>query len=118
MYGTAIKELDRIKGENKIPVLDIDVQGATKVKDKSIESVFIFVLPCKDLEQAKDVLKSRLEGRGTETPEQIEKRVNGSTKEIELYQASSFFTHTLINEDLEVSWISNIANYMSLDHHR
>ena len=54
-YGTAIKELDRIKGEKKIPVLDIDVQGAQKVHDRGIKSLFIFVKPVdtEDIEEIK-----------------------------------------------------------------
>ena len=131
-YGTAVKELERIKNESKVPVLDIDVQGATKVHNKQIDSVFIFILPCKDvlkptdstsemtlseeqIEKVTSVLRERLEGRGTETKEQINDRLTNSIKEIESYYSSSFFTHSIVNEDLSVSCL---FIYISLDCNR
>jgi guanylate kinase len=100
--------------------LDIDVQGAEKVYKRDIDSNFIFILPCEDLEKAQEVLISRLEGRGTETTiklifillnfqpkieykEQIETRIENSKKEIEAYGKADFFTHTLINDDLDTA---------------
>ena len=104
MYGTAIKELDRIKGDNKIPVLDIDVQGAQKVHNKQIESVFLFIFPAdpNDMDKVKEILEKRLRGRGTDSEEQIQTRLKNAVTEIESFQNASFFTHTLINDDLEV----------------
>ena len=105
MYGTAVKELDRIKGEKKIPLLDIDVQGAAKVHNRQIESVFLFIFPSdpSDMDKVKEILETRLRGRGTDSEEQIQTRLKNTTTEIELYQNASFFTHTLINDDLEVN---------------
>ena len=105
MYGTAVKELDRIKGEKSIPLLDIDVQGAQSVHNRNIDSVYIFVLPTdsEDIDKIKEVLKSRLEGRGTENEEQINKRLTGAVSEVEAYKNASFFNYTIVNDDIEVS---------------
>ncbi|CAI2381366.1 unnamed protein product [Moneuplotes crassus] len=102
-YGTAVCELDRIKSEKKIPVLDIDVQGATKVNSKGIDSVFIFIKPTdsEDIEEVRKILSDRLHGRGTENEEQIQGRIDQAAGEIEAFQNSDFFTYTLINDDLE-----------------
>ena len=104
-YGTAICELDRIKAEKKIPVLDIDVQGATKVHDKKIASLFLFVKPADtdDLDETRKILRERLTGRATENEEQINGRVEKAAGEIEAYQRSKFFNYALINDDLDVS---------------
>ena len=69
-YGTpkdiVLKKLE--KGRNVI--LDIDVQGGLQVKEAMPEAVLIFLLP-----PSLAALRSRLENRGTETPEKIEKRL-------------------------------------------
>ncbi|CAI2380616.1 unnamed protein product [Moneuplotes crassus] len=102
-YGTAVCELDRIKKEKRIPVLDIDVQGASKVHSKGIASLFIFVKPIDsdNLDEIRKVLSERLHGRGTENEEQIQGRVDKAAGEIEAFQKSSFFNYTLVNDDLE-----------------
>ena len=104
-YGTAVCELTRIKDEQKIPVLDIDVQGAQKVHGRKIDSVFVFVLPTQDddMEKVKEVLEKRLRGRGTESEEQIQNRLTNAVTEIEAYKASNFINHTLVNDNLEVA---------------
>lgn len=78
-YGTprdmVLKRLER--GRNVL--LDIDVQGGLQVKAAMPEAVLIFILP-----PSLAVLRSRLEGRGTETPELIEKRLSKAVNEIKL----------------------------------
>lgn len=92
-YGTpkdmVLKRLDR--GRNVI--LDIDVQGGLQVKAAMPEAVLIFILP-----PSLAVLRSRLEGRGTETAEVIEKRLGKAVNEIKLIGEYDYF---IINDDLE-----------------
>ena len=102
MYGTAIKELERIKRANQIPIFEIDVQGAEKVrKGKHGQANFLFILPCADIKKSEEVLYDRLKGRGTETEEQIRTRVGNSKAEIDKFAASKFFQYSVVNEDLE-----------------
>ncbi|MBQ6439774.1 MAG: guanylate kinase [Mogibacterium sp.] len=79
LYGTpkdmVINRLER--GRNVI--LDIDVQGGLQVKRAMPEAVLIFILPPSLAE-----LRKRLEGRGTETMEKIEKRLGQALNEIRL----------------------------------
>ncbi len=79
-YGTTKKEVDRIKVTGKIPVFDVDVQGARTLKAVLSEAVFIFIVP-----PSLEVLKSRLRARDTESKEQIEIRIENALNEITEY---------------------------------
>ncbi|MCA0384239.1 MAG: guanylate kinase [Firmicutes bacterium] len=67
-------------------LLEIDIQGALQVKKKYPEGVFIFVLP-----PSMKTLKSRIEGRGSETPESLNKRLSSAYSEIELIKNYDYF---------------------------
>ena len=92
-YGTpkdiVLKKLE--KGRNVI--LDIDVQGGLQVKAAMPEAVLIFILP-----PSLAVLRSRLEGRGTETPDVIEKRLSKAVNEIRLIGE---YDYIVVNDDRE-----------------
>ena len=77
-YGTLKSELQRIWDEGKIPILDIDVKGAIHVKQQyPVSAISLFIEPPSVAE-----LKTRLESRGTETPESLAARVNKAAYEI------------------------------------
>jgi guanylate kinase len=92
-YGTTVDEIQRIWNENKTPILDIDVQGAMRVKklygDKALT---IFIKP-----PSLEILKERLEKRGTDNEEQINTRVAKAAEEIAF---SNNFDHIVLNDDL------------------
>lgn len=77
-YGTPKANVMELINQGKDVLLEIDIQGALKVKDIYPEGVFIFILP-----PSMEELRSRLEGRGTETKENMLKRLNEAEKEIE-----------------------------------
>ncbi len=93
-YGTLKSEINRIFAEDKNVILDLDVVGGCNVKnyygDKSLS---IFIQP-----PSVDELRKRLEARGTDTPETIEKRVSKATEEMKY---SSKFDKIIINDILE-----------------
>ena len=93
LYGTpkdmVVNRLE--KGRNVI--LDIDVQGGLQVKKAMPEAVLIFILPPTLAE-----LRRRLEGRGTETAEKIEKRLSQALNEIKLIGEYDYY---IVNDDLE-----------------
>ena len=92
-YGTLRSEVyQRLeKGENV--VLDIDVQGALNVIANEKEKVSIFLLPPSIKE-----LRRRLTDRGTETPEQIEIRMNNAIWEI---SQKDKYQYKVINDDMD-----------------
>ena len=93
-YGTTIQEMNRIWGEAKVPVLDIDVKGALNVKRQFGENVLsIFINP-----PSVEVLKERLQKRGTDTAEHILTRINKATEEL---QYKEQFDQVVLNDDIE-----------------
>ncbi len=92
-YGTPKEQLDKVAEDGGIILLDVDVQGASKMRQKYPEAISIFILP-----PSKEKLKERLQRRGTETPEQLEVRYNTAKQEMNEY---SNFEYTVINENLD-----------------
>ncbi|MEO6538875.1 MAG: guanylate kinase [Ferruginibacter sp.] len=92
-YGTLKSELERIWANNQIPVLDIDVKGALHVQQQyPINTLSIFIEPPSVTE-----LKTRLQGRGTETEESLLARVSKAAYEISF---KTQFDKVIVNEDL------------------
>ena len=44
-YGTAYAELERIKGNGKIPIIEVDVEGAIEINRQALEGNFLFIYP-------------------------------------------------------------------------
>lgn len=78
-YGTPINKIEERLNRGEDIILEIDVQGALSVKRKCPEGVYIFLLP-PSLEE----LKNRIEGRGTETPESLSRRLKNAVAEIKI----------------------------------
>ena len=95
-YGTLKSEVERIWGNGKIILFDIDVMGGMNLKklygDKALS---LFIAP-----PSLETLRERLVKRGTDTPEAIEKRVAKAEKEM-LYLGN--FDKILINDDLQTA---------------
>jgi guanylate kinase len=92
-YGTTVAEIERIWDEQKTPILDIDVQGAMRVKELYGEkAISIFILP-----PSLEVLKDRLQKRGTDNEVQIKTRIEKAAEEIAF---SKNFDHIVLNDDL------------------
>lgn len=82
-YGTPKKPVMEALKEGKDVILEIEVQGAFKVKENFPEAVLTFIVP-----PSIEILEERLRGRNTETEEQIQKRLNtakGELAKIEKY---------------------------------
>jgi len=92
-YGTLKSEIHRIWKEEKVPLLDIDVQGAVHVQQQHPEhTLSIFIQP-----PSVDELKKRLSSRGTETPESLATRLNKATYELSFKE---HFNKSIVNDDL------------------
>jgi guanylate kinase len=93
-YGTLKEEVERRLGKGGSVVLEIEVQGARQVRDElGDDSVLIFIAPPDE-----QVLRERLEGRGTDSPEDIEQRLR--TAEVEL-GARSEFPLEVVNDEVQ-----------------
>lgn len=77
-YGTPLKPVKEALEKGMDVILEIEVQGAFKVKEKIPEAVLAFIVP-----PSLEILEERLRGRNTETEEQIEKRMNTAKTELE-----------------------------------
>lgn len=80
LYGTSKWRLEELLAAGNDVLLDIDVQGASQVRKKSREGVYIFILP-----PSLEVLRTRLEKRMTDSQANINKRLKAALSEIKEY---------------------------------
>lgn len=92
-YGTPKEYVEKQLEKGKDVILEIEIQGALKVKEQFPTALLLFVMPPSAQE-----LKRRLEGRGTETKEIIEKRLKRAFEEAEGIENYDFI---IINDKLE-----------------
>lgn len=92
-YGTPKKYVDRAMNEGKDVILDIEVQGALQVKAKRPETVRIFIAP-----PSWEELERRLTGRGTDSPEKVQKRLIRAKTEL---QSADSYDYFVINDTVD-----------------
>lgn len=92
-YGTPREYVEKQLESGKDVILEIEIQGALKIKEKFPESLLLFVTP----PNAKE-LERRLNGRGTESPEVIQKRLQRAGEESEGIED---YDYIVVNDDLE-----------------
>lgn len=91
-YGTPRSELQRIWQEGKTPLLDVDVKGGLHVKQNYPDSLSIFIEP-----PSLDVLRERLQARGTESADSLEARVSKASLEMSFRDR---FDKSVVNDSL------------------
>ncbi|CCE78294.1 Piso0_000914 [Millerozyma farinosa CBS 7064] len=94
-YGTSYKAVEDVSKQGKKCLLDIDMYGVKAVKASHLNARYLFLRP-----PSIETLKERLENRGTETPESIQKRLSAATAEIE-YAETGAHDRVIVNDDLE-----------------
>ena len=92
-YGTPRDYVFKKLEEGYDVILEIEMQGALKVKEKFPETALIFITP-----PSADELKKRLVGRGTETIEQIDKRMSRAGDECDYMNK---YDYIVVNDDLD-----------------
>ena len=75
-YGTPRKFVEDSLNEGQVVILEIEVQGAMKIKEQYPDAILLFITA-----PSIEILKNRLVGRGTEAPEVIEKRMRRAVEE-------------------------------------
>ena len=106
-YGTPRSYVEEKMAEGKDVILEIEIQGALKVKEKFPETLLIFVVP-----PSAEELKKRLIGRGTETMEVIEQRMKRATEEAEEMDS---YDYILVNDDLDKA-VEDLHNLIQSQH--
>ena len=94
-YGTSRGELDRAQATGKDLVLDIDVQGASQLKEKLPNAVSIFILA-----PSRSELDQRLRARSEDSDAVIRRRLEEAAAEIRNYSA---YDYVIVNEQVEES---------------
>ena len=92
-YGTPASFVKEWREAGRNVILEIEIQGALKIKEKYEDTVLIFVVP-----PSAEELKARLIKRGTETEEVIDKRLKRAGEESEGIEK---YDYVLVNDDLE-----------------
>jgi guanylate kinase len=92
-YGTLRSELERRTATGAPVVLEIEVQGARQVRAAMPEAVQVFIAP-----PSLAALRTRLVGRGTDDPDEVERRLAVAERELE---AQPEFRHVVVNDRLD-----------------
>lgn len=94
-YGTPKSKVQDMLDRGIDVILEIDIQGALKVKENFDEGVFIFILP-----PSMEELKQRIIKRGSETPESLMTRFKSAYQEINYV---SKYNYAVVNDELDVA---------------
>ena len=92
-YGTPLKKVEEKLAAGEDILLEIDTQGAMKVREKFPEGVYIFILPPSLTE-----LERRIRGRDTETEDVLQKRLAAAIGEIE---AGKCYKYVVTNDEVD-----------------
>jgi guanylate kinase len=94
-YGTALSTLEEARKNGVDLVLDIDIQGAQRLKEQFDGGVYVFILPPSMAE-----LRRRLEYRSTDSPDVIERRIARAADEI---REARWYDYIIFNDDFTVA---------------
>lgn len=95
-YGTTKKAIQDVADQGRICLLDIDMQGVKSIKaTPNFNARYLFLAP-----PSIDELRARLQSRGTETPESIDKRISAASAEL-AYSETGAHDKIIVNDDLE-----------------
>ena len=92
-YGTSYGTLEEKLEAGLDIILDIDIQGAKNIKNKTDDCQLIFILP-----PSREILEKRLRSRATDNTDAIEKRISEATNEL---INCKWYDYLVINDDLE-----------------
>ena len=92
LYGTSQAQVERERMAGHDIILEIDVQGAASIREKIDDAVSIFILP-----PSFELLRQRLVARGTDSPADLARRLQGAPAEVEQHQE---FQYVILNDDI------------------
>lgn len=103
-YGTPKAKVEEQLAGGKNVILEIEVQGALKIKEMRLNVVLTFIMP-----PSWDVLRERLELRGTDSPEKVAERLSIAKKEI---KKACLYDFIIVNDDIDIC-ISELKTVVS-----
>ncbi|KAG0338350.1 hypothetical protein BG000_004113 [Podila horticola] len=106
MYGTSRKAVQDVKDTGKICILDIDLQGVRQTRASNLDARYIFIRPIN-----LDVLELRLRGRGTETEQAIQKRLETARRDWEYGTDPAHFDHVVVNDSMDKAY-QDLCDYI------
>ena len=93
LYGTPISEVEKAQKDGKVLLLDIEIDGVEQLREKGIKGVYIQIVP-----PSIEELRRRLQKRGTESEDVLERRLKRAAKEL---ARKELFDFVVVNDDLE-----------------
>ena len=105
-YGTPIHKIEERLRRGEDVLLEIDIQGALNVMKKRPDGVYIFLLP-----PSIEELKNRITGRGSESPETLERRFQAATSEI---ATGKKYQYAVVNDTVEAA-VAKIQNILAAE---
>lgn len=108
-YGTPRQYVFQQMADGRDVVLEIEIQGALKIKERFPEALLVFVMP-----PSADELKRRLVGRGTESLEVIDKRLHRAAEEA---AGITSYDYILINDNME-QCVEEMHQLIQMQHKR
>lgn len=91
-HGTSYAELQRIKAAGKIPIIEVDCEGADKINLQALEANFLFIYP-----PTFEELRKRI-GNRIETEKEFKLRIKEAISEIQKANKSVLFTNRMVND--------------------
>lgn len=108
-YGTPKKSVEEQLNQGRDVLLEIEMQGGMLVKEQFPDALLIFISP-----PSAKVLKERLAGRGTESAEEIERRLLRAVEEVKYMKE---YDYIIVNDDLEDA-INKVNDLIRYDHYK
>ena len=108
-YGTPKAYVEEQLEANKNVILEIEIQGALKIKEQFPQTLLLFVTP-----PSAQILKERLPGRGTETEEVIDSRL---ARAIEEADGCEVYDYLVINDELDEA-VEHVHQIIRSEHQR
>lgn len=108
-YGTPKQYVQQLLNEGKDVILEIEVQGALQIRKIFPQALLLFVTP-----PSGNILKERLEGRGTEEPEVVAQRLAIASRESLLMEQ---YDYIIVNDDLDKA-VSYVHELIQSEHGR
>ena len=105
-YGTSISYIQSQLKSGKHVIMDIDVQGAHQVGNTAVPCIRIFILP-----PSLQILEARLRARGTDSPQEIQKRLTEAREELRRLPE---YQYLVINDELEKA-VQDVLNIIKAE---
>jgi len=95
-YGTSFETVRLVQEQGRRCILDIEAQGVRQIKASALDPIYLFISP-----PTLSALRTRLQGRGTETEASVQKRLTTALKEIEYAKEPNVHDLVIVNDDLD-----------------